>query len=50
MFARQIVNESESQGFNKVLEMVEVIITLDLEVLVKKIASSKLCPTSESPT
>jgi hypothetical protein len=29
--------------------MVEVVITLEFEVLVKKIASSKLCPTSESP-
>jgi hypothetical protein len=30
--------------------MVEVVITLDYEVLVKKIASSKLCPMPESPT
>jgi hypothetical protein len=29
--------------------MVEVVITLDFEVLVKNIASLKLCPTSESP-
>jgi hypothetical protein len=28
--------------------MVEVVITLDFEVLIKTIASSKLCPTPES--
>jgi hypothetical protein len=31
-------------------KIVEVVITLDFEVLVKKIASSEFCPTSESPT
>ena len=30
--------------------MVEVVITLDFEVLGKKIASSKFCPESESST